>query len=369
MSQNFPILTKIASQNYLAYKHSAENGSPYSQYNLGVCNLLGLFVPMNQEMGVHWFRKSAESGVLEAQYALGRCYHGGMGVGEPCNRIPYPYCPPGYGRIVKEHIMECVKWWTKAAENDHVEAQNCLGHLLQSSHYAAIDKPTGSIIVREYKLANKWFRRAALSGHKPSMSTLAGNLYFGHGTERDVVEAIAYWIASGWEGQVGLYNYFNTMPGLAEHGDDLHRAKQRAAEIMNQIRPQTIHSGRLASENSWLIFLNHESDHLVNEPIRGAPSPLNSNNISPESPDPCSEQTMGTKPMLEMGLKLARGDGVPKDEVEAYAYLNICAAYNVRAKEELAALESRLSREEIAAGQRRTKEILNKGSNRNTDLN
>jgi TPR repeat protein len=369
MSQNFPILTKIASQNYLAFKKSAENGSPYSQYNLGVCNLLGLAVPMNQEVGVYWFRKSAESGVLEAQFALGRCYHDGMGVGEPCNRIPYPYCPPGYGRIVKEHVLECVKLWTKAAEAGHIESQYSLGLLLQSSHYAAIDKPAGSIIVREYEQANKWFRKASLTGHKPSMSALAGNIHLGHGAERDVVEAIAYWIASGWEGQIGLYNYYSTMPGLSKHGDELYRARHRADEIMKGITPLPTHSDPLESKNKWRLFLNHECNHLVNEPIRSALNPLNINNFSPAPPNPSSGQTIDTKAMLDMALKLAHGDGVPKDEVEAYACLNICAAYNVRAKEELAALESRLSREEIAAGQRRTKEILNQSSHKNTDLN
>lgn len=369
MSQNFPALSKLASQHYLEYKQSAETGSPYSQYNLGVCHLLGLAVPMSQEIGVYWLRKSAESGVLEAQYALGRCYHDGMGVGEPCNQIPYPYCPPGYGRIVKEHIQECVKWWTKAAETGHVEAQYSLGVLLQSSHYAGIDKPVGSIIVREYELSNKWFRRASLSGHKPSMSALAGNIYFGHGADKDSIEAIAYWIASGWEGQAGLYNYYSTMPGLSKHGDELYKGRLRAEEIMKSVKPMTMHGDPIESKNKWRLFLNHKSDHLINEPMRAALNTLSSNDLSPHSPNPNSQQSLSTKAMLEMALKLARGDGVPKDEVEAYAYFNICGANNLRAKEELTALESRLSREEIAAGQRRTREILSQSIDRNLDLN
>ena len=58
----------------------------------------------------------------------------------------------------------------------------------------------------------------------------------------------------------------------------------------------------------------------------------------------------------------ASGEGVAKDEVEAYAYYNIAGAkddssWSHESRNKLADLEKKLSREEIAAGQKRAREL------------
>jgi TPR repeat protein len=58
----------------------------------------------------------------------------------------------------------------------------------------------------------------------------------------------------------------------------------------------------------------------------------------------------------------ASGEGVAKDEVEAYAYYNLAGAkddssWSHESRKKLADLEKKLSREEIAAGQKRAREI------------
>jgi TPR repeat protein len=60
---------------------------------------------------------------------------------------------------------------------------------------------------------------------------------------------------------------------------------------------------------------------------------------------------------INLGHCYANGEGVAKDEVEAYAYWNLAAASNGMARGNIASLERKLSRDEIAAGQRRSKEI------------
>jgi TPR repeat protein len=364
MSQNFPVLTRIASQNYHAYNEFAQKGYPYSQYNLGVCHFLGLTVKSDPEAGVYWFRKSAESGVLEAQHLLAMCYYQGKGVGEPCNRIPYQYCPPGYGRIVKAHMDESRKWGTRAAELGHIEAQYNLAQLLQCRHYNEQEGKQGQILI-DYEQSNMWFKKAAKKGHKPSMNALASNISFGRGIERDQVQALAYWIASDWEGQQGLFNYYRTMPGIHEHRHELSRAQKIAEAILSEITPPSPHndpteSGYCWFNNSWRLFHHHTADYSVNEPTRNVLMPHIAFDSSADSPIGKSEPMTRSNDLLETAFKLAQGDGVPKDEVEAYAYFNICAANSTRAKEELAALESKLSRDEIAAGQRRTREILSR---------
>lgn len=355
MSQNFPVLTRIASQNYHAYNEFAQKGYPYSQYNLGVCHFLGLTIKSDPEAGVYWFRKSAESGVLEAQHLLAMCYYEGQGVGEPCNRLPYPFCPKNYPRIITEHLEESRKWWSKAAELGHLEAQYNLGKLLCYQYYKEPD----------YQQSNIWLKKAAKSGHRKSMNSLASNISLGRGSERDEAQAIAYWIVSGWEGQPGLLNYYRTMPGIHEHRHELSRAQKIAEAILSEITPPSPHSDPTESgycwfNNNWRLFHHHTADYSVNEPTRNVLMPHIAFDSSAVSPIGKSEPMKRSNDLLETAFRLAQGDGVPKDEVEAYAYFNICAANSTRAKEELAALESKLSRDEIAAGQRRTREILSR---------
>jgi TPR repeat protein len=59
----------------------------------------------------------------------------------------------------------------------------------------------------------------------------------------------------------------------------------------------------------------------------------------------------------DLGVFYMDGKVVPKDYVEAYAFLNLAAATLTTAGELRDGLEKTISREEIAAGQRRTREL------------
>lgn len=52
-----------------------------------------------------------------------------------------------------------------------------------------------------------------------------------------------------------------------------------------------------------------------------------------------------------------RGEGVAKDDVEAYAYWNLAGITLQEGRDEVAALEKKLSRDEVVAGQKRTREL------------
>lgn len=69
---------------------------------------------------------------------------------------------------------------------------------------------------------------------------------------------------------------------------------------------------------------------------------------------------------MYLGDCYAGGNGVIKDEVEAYAYYNLAGISIPYAKVQLAKLEARLSRAEISAGQVRSRELLLLIENRNS---
>ena len=58
-----------------------------------------------------------------------------------------------------------------------------------------------------------------------------------------------------------------------------------------------------------------------------------------------------------LGVCYANGEGVAKDEIEVYAYWNLAGITDESARKNLAILEKKMSRDEIASGQQRTKEL------------
>lgn len=60
---------------------------------------------------------------------------------------------------------------------------------------------------------------------------------------------------------------------------------------------------------------------------------------------------------LYLGHCYVRGEGVEKDEIEAYAYYNLAGIHSNYAIHHFNVLEKKMSREEIVAGQKRTREL------------
>jgi hypothetical protein len=60
----------------------------------------------------------------------------------------------------------------------------------------------------------------------------------------------------------------------------------------------------------------------------------------------------------KLGSCYYNGNGVPKDEIEAYAYFNIAGASYENARKIARGLESIFPREDLVEGRRRTRELL-----------
>ncbi|MBO7321300.1 MAG: sel1 repeat family protein, partial [Bacteroidales bacterium] len=66
-------------------------------------------VEKNYTEAVKWYRKAADKGHLDAQYNLGNRYYNGEGV--------------------EKNYTEAVKWYRKAADKGHSNAKNTLKQL------------------------------------------------------------------------------------------------------------------------------------------------------------------------------------------------------------------------------------------------
>ena len=110
----------------------AEFGDAYAQCNLGVWYEKG----QNYYEAVKWFRKAAEQGHADAQNNLGECYF--------------------YGHGVNENYNEAVKWFRKAAEQDNGKAQRYLGNCYV----------LGAGVQQDYEKAEMWHDKAEENYHE-----------------------------------------------------------------------------------------------------------------------------------------------------------------------------------------------------------
>jgi TPR repeat protein len=187
------------------------------------------------------------------------------------------------------------------AEKGDAEAQLMLGW-----HYL-----NGEGVTMDSKQTAIWWRKSAEQGHAVSITNL-GWFYWGlrHRKDsdqtQDMVQAVFWWRKGAELGHPGSQN---KLAGCYFYGKGVEKDMERAVSLY-----------RKAAEQG-----HGESQH----DLAG-----------------CYES----------------GQGAPKDEVEAYAYYNLAGAKDDHSwfndsRKKLADLEKKLSREEIAAGQKRAREL------------
>ena len=121
----------------------AEQGDGVAQwYIFGWHYANGRDVIQNDEKAVKWYRRAAEQEHAVAQYDLGWMYQQGRGVSQDSG--------------------EAVRWFRKAARQGYADAQNNLGWRYQY----------GRGVVQNYAEAVKWYHKAAEQGHNDAQSRL-----------------------------------------------------------------------------------------------------------------------------------------------------------------------------------------------------
>ena len=119
------------------YQPKANQGDADAQFNLALLYYTGLGIPQDRRYAIYWYTKAAEQGHIQAQYFLGKLYNFGDGI------------------EVRQDFKLAVYWLTKASEQGHVQAQYLLGHM-----YEYDDEPP-----QDYKLAFFWYTKAAEQNH------------------------------------------------------------------------------------------------------------------------------------------------------------------------------------------------------------
>ncbi|MDJ0949328.1 MAG: tetratricopeptide repeat protein [Alphaproteobacteria bacterium] len=142
------------------FKTLAERGDAYSQYNVAVFYSDDAFgVRRNYAESVKWYRRAARQEHPEAQFRLAVMYIYGYGV--PKDRATARY------------------WLRRAAAQGHLDAQYNLGFIYRS----------GRDVARNDAEAAKWYRLAAEQGSREAQAVLGVMYARGEGVGRDQSEA------------------------------------------------------------------------------------------------------------------------------------------------------------------------------------
>jgi TPR repeat protein len=167
------------------YRKAAEQGHPQSQCKLGVMYVEGRGVSQDIQAGLNWLRQAAVQDDAEANSQLAKLYHSRSGTTEKGNeaktvarllrdaeqgdaeaqfqlgRQHNSVNSPVTDR--KESKKEALRWFQKAAEQGHVEAQ----------YWTGLYYRYGLEVVAEDKAeSDVWFSKAAEKGHTGAMRKL-----------------------------------------------------------------------------------------------------------------------------------------------------------------------------------------------------
>ena len=201
------------------YQKAAEQGHAEAQYTLGqMCE-----DDSRDQEAFQWYHQAAKQGHAEAQYRLGQIY-------EDSEENSGPRYFIEYSPVDK---VEALYWYIEAAEQGHAEAQYKLGEMYENIEVDEDDEDI-EVCLRDYSEAEdykveatKWFRKAAEQGHTEAQYKLGKMYEDGRGVEQDSKKAIEWYQKAA---DRGLYGALYTLGKMYEDGSGVEQDSRKAIE-------------------------------------------------------------------------------------------------------------------------------------------
>ncbi len=145
---------------FAATKAKAEAGDPDAQFNLGGIYLDGYVVPRDVKQALYWFNKAAQGDPVR-QYMI--------------------------GEILTSHYLPAERWYEKAADQGHADAQYRTG---VRYYYGRL---VGTKIAgKDYLKAAQYFVKAADQGHAKAQYMIGEMYYKGEGVPKALDKALEW---------------------------------------------------------------------------------------------------------------------------------------------------------------------------------
>ena len=392
-------------------KAQAEKGDRVAQNILGDCYRSGTGFAKDTAQAVSWYRKSAEQGYAKAQNNLGACYEGGVGVEQDFVQAVFWYrkaAELGFadgqtnlgvchatGKGVAKDFVQAVSWYRKAAEQRDAQGQFNLGTCYED----------GTGVAKDVVQAVSWYRKSAEQGFAKAQLNLGYCYQSGDGVAKDMVAAYALWSLAGLTNEDASHNLSILRKMLSR--DEIAAGDKRSTELQREIelkKAAKVPQAQIEPKDAEVKAFN-DFKAKAEKSDRKAQYKLGVCYAHGEGvAKDLMQAVFWYRKAADQGLALAqynlglcyargegvtmdlvqaamwyrkaagqgvayaqynlanlyhKGEGVAKDEIEAYAYWNLAGITDEDARKNLAILENKMTRDEVASGQKRTKELQN----------
>lgn len=195
----------------------------------------------------------------------------------------------------------------------------------------------GEGVERDPAKAFFWWRKVADDGHANSQYLVGGCYASGQGVEKNLRTAFS-WIRKSAE--QGYPPALTDLGHLYANGSGVEKDQVEAVKCYQKAADKGF-----AEAQAVLGDCYYKGEGAPKDYVQAASWYLKA-----------AKQGVALSQMM-IGVCYAEGDGVGQDFVEAYAYWNLAGMTLDDARTNLATLEKRLSKAQIAAGQKRTREL------------
>lgn len=276
-------VTQDDGESYTWYRKAAEQGHAGAQTSLGL-----LCGKSDYDFeAVKWFKKAAEQGDAHAQYLLGRCYDDGEGV-------------PRDG-------SEAVNWFLKAAEKGNAEAQYKLAYCYDN----------GNGVERNQVESVKWLRKAAEQGDPQAQWELGLRYVNGRGLAQDAAEAVNWFLKAAELG------HDNAMYDLAQcylQGKGVAKNEAEGNKWLQKTKVQEATFG--LSDQAKVEFVDAAKQMIADD--------TSGDNGQDQRDTFINELQIAAmqgkaQAQYDLGIRLAEGNGVGKDEADAVKWIRKAA--------------------------------------------
>lgn len=270
-----------ADQSVDEIRSNAQQENVNAKYKMGLKYYNGQGVPKNNAEAMKYFKKAAEQGHADAQYKLGRMYE-------------YDVDIPG-----EQEAMNAQKNFTKKVDSgieNPSDAENYLvsmGNLMQNFNQIQAE-------------AVKWYKKAAIQGHADAQYELGTKYALGFGGLKEDYAEAAKWLIKAAEQGHASAQY--ELGGMYHNGEGV---SQNCAEAVK-----------------WW-------------------------EKAAEQGDPNAQ--------YKLGVMYYKGQGTPQNFVKAYPHLYVAATLNKKDARGLQSnIEKNMTPAQVAEGQRKAQILLNK---------
>ena len=211
-----------------------------------------------------------------------------------------------------QDYVETANWYRMAAEQGHAKAQNSLGYLYDH----------GKGVKENDKKAVEWFRKAAAQGYDVAQDNLGIMYANGHGVRQDYEEAAKWHRKAAAQGHA--------------------KAKKNLGELYYKFGNRNYH-----------IADNYDTDPPGSTGIEKMNRAIKKNETYVKASKwylkAANEGHAGAQ--RKLGMMYSKGEGVPKNDIEAYAWFFLAGA------SEISILEKRITEWQLHNAQKRATEL------------